>query len=92
MGIRRSYKDSWVVSRRHHAKAYQMTDATEISKSDFTLSAKVSRLTLDTRADFGQFKIRGHDRVRDRVRSLTLARLPIAAPVSGVRDRTDTDG
>jgi predicted phage baseplate assembly protein len=75
--------NSWVVLKDGlSAKAYQVQNASEVSKSDFTLSAKVSRLTLNTRQGFEQFSIR-RTTVFGQSEQLALARLPITAAVSG---------
>src|SRR5262249_1320705 len=62
------------------AKPYQVSTVTEVSKSDFTLSAKVTRLTLDTRQGFESFNIR-RTTVFAQSEELELARLPIDKPV-----------
>jgi predicted phage baseplate assembly protein len=80
-------KDSWaVLGRQDTVKLYRITDVGTTSRTDFTLTAKVTRLTLDGHdigATFG-----GH--VRDTVvlvgsQRLTLAPIPVTAPV---QDRT----
>jgi hypothetical protein len=49
-------KNSWIVLKQDvEAKAYLVTGAVEVSKADFGLSAKVSRLTLDTRSYWSDF-------------------------------------
>jgi predicted phage baseplate assembly protein len=74
-------KDSRVVLKDGAtAKPYQVSAATEVSKSDFTLSAKVTRLTLDTRQGFDSFNIR-RTTVFGQSEELELARLPIDKPV-----------
>ena len=78
-------KDGFVVLKDDPtSRVYQVTGAAELSKSDFTLSAKVSRLTLNTRADFEQFKIR-ETTVFGQSEELELARLPKKEAVSGLQ-------
>ncbi len=83
-------KGSWLALQDgDRAEAYNVTDVAEVSKSDFTLSSKVTRLTLDTRDGFEHFQIR-HTTVFAQSEELALARLPIADPVSGQAIELDT--
>lgn len=76
-------KDSWLVLKQGNtAHAYQVTAANEVSLSDYTLSAKVSRLTLDRDGGFATFRIR-RTTVHAQSEELSLARLPIESSVSG---------
>jgi predicted phage baseplate assembly protein len=76
-------KDSWVVLKQEDfAYAYQVTAATEVSRADYTLSGKSSRLTLDRISGLGNFRIR-RTTVHAQSEELRLARLPIEAPVKG---------
>jgi hypothetical protein len=63
---------------------FQVQDAIEISKSDFTLSLKVTRLTLSVSSpdDLARFSIRGTT-VFAQSEQLTLASDPIPDPVTG---------
>lgn len=82
-------KDSWVVLKDStDALAYKVTSTNEISKSDFTLSAKVSRLTLNTRTGFENFNIR-ETTVFGQSEELELARWPIESNVSGSQIELD---
>jgi len=78
-------KGSWVAlgseSKRY---AYRVSANTEVSRSAFTVNAKVSRLSLDHATSFSQFTIRGTS-VRGESQRLTLARVPIPNAVSGTR-------
>ena len=83
-------KHSWVVLKDDNtAKAYQVEQAAEVSKSDFTLSAKVTRLTLDSHNFFGVFGIRTTT-VFAQSEELELARMPKHEPVAGVEIDLDT--
>jgi predicted phage baseplate assembly protein len=83
-------KESWVALKDgSNSKVYQVSDVAEVSKSDFTLTAKVSRLTLNSRVGFESFKIRGTT-VFGQSEELELARLPIESEVSGLT--IDLDG
>ena len=63
------------------AKPYAVKNVAEVSKADFTLSAKVTRLTLDSNAGFSSFSIR-NTTIFAQSEELPLARLPIEAPVA----------
>lgn len=83
-------KDSWVVLKDGtNVRAYQVMETAEVSKSDFTLSAKVSRLTLHTRNGFELFNIR-KTTVFAQSEELVLARRPIEIPVSDAEIELDT--
>lgn len=71
------------------ARSYRVDEATEISKSDFTLSARVTRLTLASSAGLGDFGIRS-TAVYCESEAIPLARQPIDAPVEG--DSIELDG
>lgn len=82
-------KESWIVLKDDtHSKPYQVNEIAEQSKSDFALSAKVTRLTLDiqddpdSQDDFRKFGIRTTT-VFAQSEELKLARWPIESPVSG---------
>ena len=76
-------KNSWVVLKDDHAAAsYQIDDIVDLSKADFALSAKVSRLTVSPASEFQNFGIRTTT-VFAQSNELKLARLPIEEPVSG---------
>lgn len=52
-------RGSWIVLKQHaEAKAYLVTEVAEVTQADFALSAKVSRLTLDTRSYWSDFSPR----------------------------------
>jgi predicted phage baseplate assembly protein len=63
-------------------KTYRVEEVFELSRSDFSLSAKVTRLRLDTDAGFAGFTIRGTT-VYLQSRPLDIADLPIVDPVAG---------
>lgn len=76
-------RDSWVVLKDGpQATPYRVQSVTELSKADFTLNAKVTRLTLNNRTNFSQFSIRTTT-VLAQSEALNLARLPIALPIAG---------
>ena len=72
-----------------NAQLFQVQDAFEISKADFTLSLKITCLTLTTAANLGQFSIRGTT-VFVQSETLSLARDSIPDPVGGLK--IDLDG
>ncbi len=83
-------RDSWVVLKDDDvARAYKVTGAREVSKSDFTLSARVTRLTLNTRAYWDNFGIRSTT-VFAQSEELKMARLPEETPVEGSAIELDT--
>ncbi len=76
-------KDSWIVLQgKTVSRAYQVADSSELSKADFTLNAKVTRLTLKSSEDFDKFDIRTTT-VLAQSEELPLARQPVETPVSG---------
>ena len=89
-------KNSWVVlkdditnkddegsltNKTNKWKAYQVAEVTELTKSDFTLTAKITRLSLTNKDDFDQFNIRSTT-VFAQSEELELAPLPIKTEVS----------
>lgn len=83
-------RDSWVVLKDDDtARAYQVTGVREVSKSDFTLSAKVTRLTLNTRSYWDNFGIRSTT-VFGQSEELQMARLAEETPVEGSLIELDT--
>ncbi|NMG08784.1 putative baseplate assembly protein [Brasilonema sp. UFV-L1] len=76
-------KDSYVVLVAGNTwKLHQVKEVTEISKSDFTISAKITKLSLNNKDDFDKFKIR-ETTVFGQSEELKLARLPITKAVFG---------
>jgi predicted phage baseplate assembly protein len=79
---------SWVVlSSRSDVDVYEVQDTTELSRIDFTLNARVSRLTLDRKVH-GSFPIRTTS-VFAQSELLPLARLPIKEAVDGAQIQLD---
>jgi hypothetical protein len=75
-------KESWVVLKDGtKSESYLVKEAMELSKSDFALSAKVTRLTLSSQESFDKLSIR-KTTVFAQSEKLKLARLPIETPVS----------
>lgn len=75
---------SWVVLESPtDRQIYRVEDNAELSRADFGLSAKVTRLRLSDDAGFGTFKIR-ETTVLARSDALDLAQLPIVDDVEGV--------
>lgn len=73
----------WLVLRSPGALgSYVVQDNVETTRSDFTLTAKVSRLTLGTSQLFDSFKLRETTVLADSVR-LPLSDVPITTPVAG---------
>ncbi|PVM82173.1 putative baseplate assembly protein [Caulobacter endophyticus] len=70
-------------------RVYRIEDVAEISRADFSLSAKVTRLRLDSSDGFSDFTLRGAT-VHLQSEQLTLADLPIVEPVEG--DTVTLDG
>ena len=68
---------------------HQVQHASDTSYADFTLSAKVTQLTLDNSDGFTDFTIRGTT-VYGQSERLSMARLPIPDPVAG--SRLDLEG
>ncbi|MBI1395853.1 MAG: putative baseplate assembly protein [Betaproteobacteria bacterium] len=74
---------SWVVLEDGDtARTYRIDGHVETSRSDFTLSAKVTRLRLNTAGGLGMFGIRTTT-VLGESETLDLARLPLTNAVSG---------
>lgn len=71
-----------VTNKTNNWKAYQVAEVTELTKSDFTLTAKVTRLSLANNEDFNQFNIRTTT-VFAQSEELELAPLPIETEISG---------
>ncbi|HEY0376642.1 MAG TPA: putative baseplate assembly protein [Pyrinomonadaceae bacterium] len=83
-------RDSWVVLKDDDmARAYRVAGVREVSKSDFTLSAKITRLTLNTRSYWDNFGIRSTT-VFAQSEELKMARLPEETPVEGSLVELDT--
>ena len=75
--------NSWVVLKAEGTTAsYTIKDATDVSKADFALSAKVTRLQLDTHTSLSDFGIRETTAFANN-EELPLAPMPIVEPVSG---------
>ena len=75
--------DSYVLLKDENVtQLFQVQDVTEISKADFTLSLKITRLTLNTSAGLGNLSIRGTT-VFAQSEPLSLARDPIEEPLAG---------
>jgi hypothetical protein len=71
-------QNSWVVLRNqyNHTHVYTVNGYAEISRSDFTLSSKVSRLELNSQDEFTKFELRDTT-VFAQSEKLELAELPI---------------
>ena len=83
-------KGSWVALESPSKRiAYRVTANVELSRSAYTVNAKVTRLTLDQATGFKSLTLRGTS-VRGESERLTLADLPIPNPVQGAR--IDLDG
>jgi predicted phage baseplate assembly protein len=81
---------SWAVLKSGSRQvAYNITDAFETSRADFAISAKVTRITLNTAAGLDQFGIR-ETTVFAQSEDLALARVPNLTPVAGIE--IDLDG
>ncbi len=68
--------------------AYTVEDVSDVSRADFAISAKVTRLHLNTATDLFNFGIR-NTTVFAQPETLALARMPIEDPVSGTSIELD---
>lgn len=77
-------KGSWLVLESSSKRSvYKVEDNTELSRSDYTLTGKVSRIKLDnTATDLNSFGLRDTS-VLSQSEKLELAELPITDPVKG---------
>jgi predicted phage baseplate assembly protein len=76
-------KVSWLALQSpSRQEIYQVERVEELSRSDFTISAKVTRLRLDSATNFGQFTLR-ETTVLAQSEQLTLAEIPILEPIEG---------
>lgn len=76
-------KDSWLVLKQEdNAYAYQVKATNEVSRADFTLNGKATRLTLDRSNGLGNYYVR-RTTVHAQSEELLLARVPIETPVTG---------
>jgi len=74
---------SWaVLESPSDRQIYRVEHTTELSRADFGLSAKVTRLRLDSDTDFSTFTVR-ETTVLARSDALALAQLPIVDDVEG---------
>lgn len=74
---------SWVVLQSQtDRKIYRVEEVGEISRADYTLSGKLTRLRLDSNDGFDTFTLRGTS-VLLQSEQLALADLPIPDPVAG---------
>jgi predicted phage baseplate assembly protein len=78
--------DSWLVLRNelNETRVFQVTGYSELTRADYTLSTKVSRIELDRNTDFGMFSLR-NTTVLAQSEKLDLAELPIVDVVKGNR-------
>ena len=78
-------KGSWVaLESPSQSFAYRVSANAEVSRSAFTINAKVTRLALDQETGFNKFTMR-ETAVRAESERLTLADVPIPDAVSGTR-------
>jgi predicted phage baseplate assembly protein len=63
-------------------QTYRVEEVFELSRADFTLSGKITRLRLDSAGGLGNFTVRGTT-VWLQSRPLALADMPISEPVAG---------
>lgn len=78
--------NSWLALRNEsgYTSVYQVTGYSELTRVDYTLSAKVSRVALDPNKDFEKFKMRDTT-VLAQSEKLELAELPITDVINGNR-------
>jgi predicted phage baseplate assembly protein len=80
---------SWVVLRLGTAeRAYQVLAVSEVARAAYTLSARVTRLTLSSATDLNLFRLRGTT-VLLHSEPLALADVPPATPVGGSNIQLD---
>jgi len=80
---------AWVVLRNQtYKRLYKIDDVSEVTRSDYAISAKVTRLKLNKSTDLNLFKIRDTTVYITNALPLELAELPIAdtVPASVVDD------
>jgi hypothetical protein len=78
-------KGSWVVLEdQYKREAYQVLDNTELTRTDFTLTGKVSRIRLSSSAFFSDLTLR-NTTVLAQSEKLELAELPITDVIKGDR-------
>jgi predicted phage baseplate assembly protein len=78
-------KGSWLVLEDAHRRdVYKVEDNTQLSRADFTLAGKVSRIKLSSSSNFGSYTLRSTTALAESER-LELAELPIADVVKGNR-------
>jgi len=79
-------KNSWVLIKDDsHCQLYQVVDTTDMTMTRYTLSAKVTRLTLNKgtgNSNLTEFNIR-NTTVYIQGEELPLARMPIETPITG---------
>ncbi|MCB0167281.1 MAG: putative baseplate assembly protein [Anaerolineae bacterium] len=77
-------KDSWIVleSPAQAAQAYRVSQNQALTRNDYTLSVKVTRLTLTTNTHFSNYKMR-ETTVLGQSEQLPLATVPLTADVAG---------
>jgi predicted phage baseplate assembly protein len=63
-------------------RTYQVKDVEDVTKANFTISLKITRLTLDSTDGLNEFTIRGTT-IYAQSEELAVARDPLTAPVSG---------
>ena len=69
-------------------EVYRVREAGEVSRADYTISAKVTRLEVDSSNGFDQFRLR-ETTVYAVSEELDLAPLPISDPIAGSRITLD---
>lgn len=78
-------KGSWVVLEDQYRRdVYKVLDNTELGRTDFTLTGKVSRIKLSASTNFGSYSIR-NTTVLAHSEKLELAELPITDVIRGSR-------
>jgi predicted phage baseplate assembly protein len=76
-------KGSWLVMEDQHRRdIYKVSDNTELSRTDFTLTGKVSRIKLSSNTNFNNYRIRDTN-VLAQSEKLELAELPITDTIKG---------
>lgn len=76
--------NSWLVLRNHlnFTRVYQVRGYSELTRANYTLSSKVSRIELDNNNDFSSFSMRNTTALAQS-EQLELAELPITDVIKG---------
>jgi len=82
---------SWIVLKNSNnlTRLYKVSAVSEVSRVNFSISAKVTRLTLDSNQDLSLFNIRNTSVFVMNAKALKLAKLPIKDTVPASEKNSD---